>query len=94
MAQKKDAPLDLRMYLAKARGGTTKDYRKKSTVFSQGSSADSVFYIEKGRVKLTVLSTRGKEAVVASSTCCAAAITSALTGGSTSAADTAPGACY
>ena len=31
----------------------------------QGSPADAVFYIEKGKVKLTVLSTRGKEAVVA-----------------------------
>jgi CRP/FNR family transcriptional regulator, cyclic AMP receptor protein len=65
MAQRKDAPLDLRTYLAKARGGTSKDYRKKSTVFSQGGPADSVFYIEKGKVKLTVISTRGKEAVVA-----------------------------
>ena len=65
MAQKKDAPLDLKTYLAKARGGTTKDYRKKTTVFSQGSPADAVFYIEKGKVKLTVLSNRGKEAVVA-----------------------------
>src|SRR5207249_12234855 len=46
-------------------GGTTKDYRKKSTIFSQGNTADAVFYIEKGKVKLTVLSTRGKEAVVA-----------------------------
>jgi CRP-like cAMP-binding protein len=65
MAQKKGAPLDLRTYLAKARGGTTKDYQKKSTIFSQGSPADAVLYIEKGKVKLTVLSTRGKEAVVA-----------------------------
>src|SRR6266853_2281670 len=65
MARKKDAPLDLRTYLAKARGGITKDYRKKTTVFSQGSPAVEVFYIEKGKVKLTVLSTRGKEAVVA-----------------------------
>src|SRR3989454_3763653 len=65
MAQKKDAPLDLRMYLAKARGGTTKEHRKKTTVFSQGGPADAVFYIEKGKVKLTVLSTRGKEAVAA-----------------------------
>src|SRR3989441_5647823 len=65
MARKKDAPPDLRTYLAKARGGTTKEYRKKTTVFSQGGPADAVFYIEKGKVKLTVLSTRGKEAVVA-----------------------------
>src|SRR4029453_13415185 len=65
MAQKNDAPLDLRTYLGKARGGTTKEYRKKHTVFSQGTPADAVFYLEKGKVKLTVLSTRGKEAVVA-----------------------------
>jgi CRP-like cAMP-binding protein len=65
MAQKREAPLDLKTYLAKARGGTSKEYQKKQIVFSQGSPADSVFYIEKGKVKLTVLSTRGKEAVVA-----------------------------
>ena len=65
MALKKAAILDLRTYLAKARGGTTKEYQKNQTVFSQGSRADAVFYIEKGKVKLTVLSARGKEAVVA-----------------------------
>jgi CRP/FNR family transcriptional regulator, cyclic AMP receptor protein len=65
MAQKKYTQLDLKTYLAKARGGTTKDYPKKATVFSQGSPADAVFYIEKGKVKVTVLSARGKEAVVA-----------------------------
>lgn len=64
MAKKNAPPLDLRVYLAKARGGTSKDYRKGNSVFSQGDRADSVFYIEKGKVKLTVLSTRGKEAVV------------------------------
>jgi CRP/FNR family cyclic AMP-dependent transcriptional regulator len=64
MAKKNAPPLDLRTYLAKARGGTSKDYRKGNSVFSQGDRADSVFYIEKGKVKLTVLSTRGKEAVV------------------------------
>src|SRR4029453_8304586 len=65
MAQKKEPMLDLRAYLEKARGGTSKEYRKGSSVFSQGGRADSVFYIEKGKVKLTVLSARGKEAVVA-----------------------------
>ena len=65
MAQKKDVPLDLRTYLAKARGGTTKDYRKKTVIFSQGNPADAVFHIQKGKVKLTVVSARGKEAVVA-----------------------------
>src|SRR5436853_7883255 len=65
MARKKDAPLDLRTYLVKARGGTSSAYRKRAIVFSQGSPADAVFYVERGKVKLTVLSARGKEAVVA-----------------------------
>jgi CRP/FNR family transcriptional regulator, cyclic AMP receptor protein len=63
MARKRDAPLDLKTYLAKSRGGTTKDHRKKHFIFAQGSPADAVFYVEKGKVKLTVLSARGKEAV-------------------------------
>jgi len=66
MRQKRTVPFDLRTYLAKVRGReTTKEYRKKETIFLQGSPADSVFYIEKGKVKVTVLSERGKEAVVA-----------------------------
>jgi CRP-like cAMP-binding protein len=36
-------------------------------VFSQGDLADSIFYIQQGRVKITVISEHGKEAVVASS---------------------------
>ena len=39
--------------------------RKKQILFSQGDVADSVFYIQTGRVKLTVVSQRGKEAVIA-----------------------------
>ena len=39
-------------------------YRKKQVIFSQGDSALSVFYIQKGRVKLTVVSKQGKEAVI------------------------------
>src|SRR5881397_3847484 len=66
MTQKKPAPFDPGTYLVKVQGGeTVKEYRKKQIIFSQGSPADAVFYIEKGKVKLTVLSTRGKEAVVA-----------------------------
>jgi CRP/FNR family transcriptional regulator, cyclic AMP receptor protein len=45
-------------------GITTEDYRSGQNVFSQGDVADSVFYIQKGRVKLTVTSELGKEAVV------------------------------
>ena len=46
-------------------GRTISKYRKHQTVFSQGSSADAVFYIQKGKVKITVVSEQGKEAVVA-----------------------------
>jgi CRP/FNR family transcriptional regulator, cyclic AMP receptor protein len=44
---------------------TAVEYRKGQTVFSQGDPADTVLYIQKGGVKLSVLSSRGKEAVVA-----------------------------
>jgi CRP/FNR family transcriptional regulator, cyclic AMP receptor protein len=37
---------------------------KKQTVFSQGDSADSVFYIQKGKVKLSVVARGGKEAAI------------------------------
>jgi CRP-like cAMP-binding protein len=40
-------------------------YRKKQVVYTQGDPAESVFYVEKGRIKLTVVSPRGKSAVVA-----------------------------
>lgn len=39
--------------------------RKKDRIFSQGDAAEAVFYIQTGRVKLTVVSQQGKEAVVA-----------------------------
>jgi CRP-like cAMP-binding protein len=45
-------------------GKTTKGYRDKDIVFSQGDPADAVFFIESGKVQLTVVSTRGKEAVI------------------------------
>jgi CRP/FNR family cyclic AMP-dependent transcriptional regulator len=38
---------------------------KKQTIFSQGDAADSVFYIQKGKVRLTVVSKTGKEATIA-----------------------------
>jgi CRP/FNR family transcriptional regulator, cyclic AMP receptor protein len=41
------------------------EFRNKQTVFSQGDLADSVFYIQKGRIRLSVLSARGKEATLA-----------------------------
>ena len=45
-------------------GKTISEYQKDQVVFSQGDTADAVFYIQKGRIKLTVISEQGKEAVV------------------------------
>ena len=44
---------------------TSRDYQNKQLIFSQGDSADAMFYIEAGNVKLTVISKRGKKAVIA-----------------------------
>ena len=53
-------------FLAHAGEGRTVDkYHKRQKIFSQGEAADSIFYIHKGRLKLSVLSEHGKEAVVA-----------------------------
>ncbi len=46
-------------------GHTIVKYRARETVFSQGSPADVVYYVLKGKVKLVVVSEQGKEAVVA-----------------------------
>jgi CRP/FNR family transcriptional regulator, cyclic AMP receptor protein len=46
-------------------GRTTKAYRKSDRIFAQGDRADAVFFIERGKVKLTVLSQQGKQAVIA-----------------------------
>src|ERR1700730_19336557 len=65
MKRKEKLPFDPKAFLAKINGGRTiSDYRKNQTVYSQGASADSVFYIQTGKVKITVLSEQGKEAVV------------------------------
>jgi CRP-like cAMP-binding protein len=44
---------------------TLSKYKENQTVYAQGDPADSVFYIAKGRVKVTVISKLGKEAIVA-----------------------------
>jgi CRP/FNR family cyclic AMP-dependent transcriptional regulator len=46
-------------------GKTRQEYQADEAVFSQGNAADATFYIQSGKVKLTVVSKRGKEAVVA-----------------------------
>jgi CRP/FNR family cyclic AMP-dependent transcriptional regulator len=53
-------------FLSKLRSGkVVAKYTARKAVFRQGDASDSVFYIESGKVKLTVVSKRGKEAVVA-----------------------------
>jgi CRP-like cAMP-binding protein len=60
------ASFDPKKFLAKVgEGKTISKYRTDQIVFSQGEVADSVFYIRQGKVKLTVVSEQGKEAVVA-----------------------------
>jgi CRP/FNR family transcriptional regulator, cyclic AMP receptor protein len=59
-------PFDPKAFLAKiADGRSISKYQKRQIVFSQGDDADGVFYIQSGKVKTTVLSMHGKEAVVA-----------------------------
>jgi CRP/FNR family cyclic AMP-dependent transcriptional regulator len=56
---------DSSTFLTKIENGkTSRAYRSNQVVFSQGDPADAVFFIQSGKVKLTVVSTRGKEAVV------------------------------
>jgi CRP/FNR family transcriptional regulator, cyclic AMP receptor protein len=57
---------DPKDFLAKVGvGKTVVEFHENQTVFSQGDVADTVFYIQHGKVKLTVISEHGKEAVVA-----------------------------
>jgi CRP/FNR family transcriptional regulator, cyclic AMP receptor protein len=60
-----DEPFDPKVFLAKMGAGKTiQKYHKNESIFAQGDVADSVFYIQEGRVKLIVISSQGKEAIV------------------------------
>jgi CRP/FNR family cyclic AMP-dependent transcriptional regulator len=63
----KSRPLfDPKVFLAKVgQGRTIAEYSKDQMVFSQSDLANAVFYIQKGKVKLTVVSNAGKEAIIA-----------------------------
>jgi CRP-like cAMP-binding protein len=63
---KRKRPFNVNTFLATVNGGrTVSKYQKNQTVFSQGDSADAVFYVQEGKVKATVISNQGKEAIVA-----------------------------
>jgi CRP/FNR family cyclic AMP-dependent transcriptional regulator len=62
---KKRSKFNLKTFLSTIDGGRKiVAARKKHIIFAQGDSANSVFYIQKGKVKLTVLSSNGKEATL------------------------------
>jgi CRP/FNR family cyclic AMP-dependent transcriptional regulator len=66
MTPKAKRLFDPKVFLAKiGEGRTIAEYSKDQIVFSQSDPANAVFYIQKGKVKLTVVSNNGKEAVIA-----------------------------
>ena len=66
MVIKRPPSFNPKSFLAKiGEGRSIGKYRKDQIVFSQGDPADAVFYIQKGKVKITVVSEQGKEAIVA-----------------------------
>ena len=63
---KRQHPFILKSFLSNAGGGRTKaKYGRDEIIFCQGDPADAVFYIIDGKCKVTVVSEKGKEAVVA-----------------------------
>ena len=66
MASELNPSFDPKSFLAKiGEGRSIGEYRKDRIVFAQGDPADAIFYIQKGKVKVTVKSEQGKEAIVA-----------------------------
>ena len=66
MATKPKANSSAERILAQpGKGRNILKYRKNQTIFSQGDPADAVFFVRKGKLKVTVVSSRGKEAVAA-----------------------------
>jgi CRP/FNR family cyclic AMP-dependent transcriptional regulator len=66
MPRKRALEFDSETFLQKiAKRKTTRQYKNKELIFTQGDVADAMFYVEAGDVKLTVISKRGKKAVIA-----------------------------
>jgi CRP/FNR family cyclic AMP-dependent transcriptional regulator len=66
MNRKAPKPFDPKTFLANVTGGKTVSiHHTGQVIFTQGGPADAVFHVEKGQVKLLVVSAQGKEAVVA-----------------------------
>jgi CRP/FNR family cyclic AMP-dependent transcriptional regulator len=66
MKTKRKHPFNVKTFLATVNGGRTlMNFAKNHTVFAQGDLADAVFYVSEGRVKVSIVSSQGKEAVIA-----------------------------
>jgi CRP/FNR family transcriptional regulator, cyclic AMP receptor protein len=64
-AAKKLSKFNTKIFLSTINGGRKiAAFPKKQTIFVQGDSSDAVFYIQKGKVKLSVVSQSGKEATI------------------------------
>src|SRR3984957_9521182 len=64
-ASKKLIKFDTKTFLSTINGGRKiVAFRKKRAIFAQGDSSDAVFYIQKGKVRLTVVAKSGKEATL------------------------------
>jgi CRP/FNR family cyclic AMP-dependent transcriptional regulator len=65
VSAKKRSKFDPKTFLSTIDGGRKiADFAKKQTIFAQGASSDAVFYIQEGKVRLTVVSDAGKEATI------------------------------
>ena len=66
MKLQQTAPFNPKTFLSKGGNGKTMlKFLKNQSIFSQGDVSDAVFYIQQGKIKLTVVSSKGKEAVIA-----------------------------
>ena len=64
-AKSNPVAFDPREFLARVgEGKTIVEYKKDDVVFAQGDAADTIYYVQKGRLKVVVISEQGKEAVV------------------------------
>src|SRR5580700_2708106 len=65
MTRKKKRPAKLEEFPAETDRGKTTVFAENDVIFAQGAAADALYKIQKGKIKLTVISNAGKEAVIA-----------------------------
>jgi CRP/FNR family cyclic AMP-dependent transcriptional regulator len=65
MTRKNKRPANREEFPAETDNGTTIGFTKNCVIFAQGDMANAIFYIQDGKIKVTVVSQGGKEAVIA-----------------------------